>query len=351
MTQLQVYTGTGDGRVYATAVATWSTARDATGSTVSTTSINNFPGATLSAGNYTIRRCLMMFDTSSIPDNAVITSASLRITRYSVSGIGNDFVVGWTSNTSLTNSSYDKANWALSDTIGHTNYAALFPMSEFVANGTQVNKSLDLNYIDINKSGTTYIGAVDLADFNNSAPAGVDILGIGAGDNVDDAYKPQLTVTYAEVCGPWDFEFDVISGIETTATARIQKAFTKTQTARATVDDWDLVGTVSGNTYTYSDTTANASTNYQYRIRAVTNGIPSTLITSTRNIEFIRTTAVSRIVNVSTKTQPACSRISKVFTKTQPAGAYVIKLFTKTQPATAKIVAKPLNGLVLAINF
>ena len=114
LTTTTIYATVGDGFVAKTN-ANWATAHDATtGSEVDYTAttydvkVGNTPTA------YKIQRAFIPFDTSSIPDNAVITSAKLKVYVESKSNLDNDeedfvTVVNATqpSSTELTTADYD----------------------------------------------------------------------------------------------------------------------------------------------------------------------------------------------------------------------------------------------------
>lgn len=140
-------------------------------------------------------KSLVSFDTSSIPDTATITSATLRLVRGTLSGtnpfgthgscVADIVTGGFGGSTAFAN-----ADWQAAATA--TNVAT---MSNPTANGSASTGSLNAaGLAAINKTGTTQLRLGFTLDDNNDN--GYDYIGFYAGENATAANRPQLTVTY-----------------------------------------------------------------------------------------------------------------------------------------------------------
>lgn len=84
------YSTTNDGTLLYDSASTWATARDAaTASSISQTTPEYVMGEYLSANRYRVGRLFMSFDTSSIPDGSIISSATFS--AYGHSAVGDGF--------------------------------------------------------------------------------------------------------------------------------------------------------------------------------------------------------------------------------------------------------------------
>jgi subtilisin family serine protease len=140
-------------------------------------------------------KSVVSFDTSSIPDTATITSATLRLVRGTSSGT-NPFTThgscvadivtgGFGGSTAFAN-----ADWQAAATA--TNVAT---MSNPTANGAASTGTLSAaGLAAINKTGTTQLRIGFTTDDNNNLA--YDYIGFFSGENGTVANKPQLTVTY-----------------------------------------------------------------------------------------------------------------------------------------------------------
>lgn len=140
-------------------------------------------------------KTIVSFDTSSIPDTATITSATLRLVRGTISGT-NPFTThgscvadivtgGFGGSTAFAN-----ADWQAAATA--TNVAT---MSNPASNGAASTGTLNAaGLAAINKTGRTQLRLGFTTDDNNNLA--YDYIGFYAGENATAANKPQLTVTY-----------------------------------------------------------------------------------------------------------------------------------------------------------
>ena len=149
--------------------------------------VNNFIQTSLSGG-YNIDRGFMVFDTSSLPDNAVITSVTLEVTGTFKNDSGTDACT------------YNVFDSTCSDTIvagdfdlvGTTPYATAIAFASWNGAGTNTWTFNATGIAAINLAGLTKICLREAAfDVANTAPAGVRYVGYSSVST-----SPVLTITY-----------------------------------------------------------------------------------------------------------------------------------------------------------
>ena len=140
-------------------------------------------------------KSILSFDTSSLPDNATITSATLRVQRGTLSGASPfsthgallaDVVTGsFNGNTVL-----EKADFQAPATA-----VGVASLSNAASNGAWSEGALNINGLAaINKTGRTQFRLYFNLDDDNDKDA--DYLGYYAGEYGTAASRPQLVVTY-----------------------------------------------------------------------------------------------------------------------------------------------------------
>lgn len=141
-------------------------------------------------------KAIVSFGTSSIPDGAIIVSATLRLKRGTVSGTnpfqthGNCLVdikaaSGFNNATALTKEDFQAP----------TDVAQVATLSNAAANGQWSEGALNApGLLIINKTGTTQCRIYFATDDNNNGTS--DYIGWYAGDNATAANRPQLIVVY-----------------------------------------------------------------------------------------------------------------------------------------------------------
>lgn len=218
---------TGDGSVWGYDV-TYSTARSTLSGAQYSDTTNlvgqNYEGST----TYHITRCLLKFDTSSLPDDATISDAVMRLV-ISTDGSFDDFDLDIV-----------KADWSSYDPIGTNDEAAYDLVLSATKDVTFINTSgistnvayespsLDTSWI--NTDAATYYGLRSSKDYAGVAPTGGEFVYIYSGDHGTPAYRPVLKITY---------EYPAVVSVTTTGSGGGTTSFVID--LPATIDEGDLL--------------------------------------------------------------------------------------------------------------
>lgn len=190
MSVLSFYSNaSGDGEVWVSG-ASWSAAHDATSGTAE---VNTTPSAVYSEPGTFMGRVFLPFDTSTIPDNATITSATLRVYVTVVNdndNDGNDFIRLVES----TQASETLIAGADFDAVGTTALATDIDIGT-VSTNTFLDFTLNSTGLAlINTSGFTKLALREGHDvLNDPIATGITGISIHPSDGVN---KPQLIVNY-----------------------------------------------------------------------------------------------------------------------------------------------------------
>ncbi len=140
-------------------------------------------------------KSLVSFDTSSIPDTATITAATLRLVRGTISGTSPFSTHGSCQADIVTGGFGGSTAFAFADWQAAATAANVATLSNPAANGSASTGNLNASGLSaINKTGTTQLRFTFTLDDNDDA--GYDYIGFYAGENATTANKPQLTITY-----------------------------------------------------------------------------------------------------------------------------------------------------------
>lgn len=191
---LTVYSSASDGRIYNTAAAVWATARATTTATVGNTSKTTTIGGGYKDGsNWYISRGFFFFDTSGIPDNAVISAASVYLyptANYSGDAQSLYAVYGGPTypHDPLVGTDFDVTKYTgIGGQIASTAWIA-GAYREIALNST------GLAWISV--TGTTKIGFMCSKDYDNSAPSATsEFVGYYA-EQDGTSSDPYISVTY-----------------------------------------------------------------------------------------------------------------------------------------------------------
>lgn len=171
---------TRDGCLYSTS-SNWSTARNATTGSVSCGANGATVGIYKTGNQYEIYRVALPFDTSGLPDNALVTGAVLRMYmtgRDNMDDDGNDFIrvvqTTTASGTSLTAEDFDQIGAVTNPTgaLADKDLSDLYPPAYWGA--TFATTSLSW----INPTGHTKLGLREGHDIQNVAPDAASTLSI-----------------------------------------------------------------------------------------------------------------------------------------------------------------------------
>lgn len=171
---------------------TWQQAHDATSATdvydaaANTACVASYPSLGL------MTRGFFSFDTSSLPDTAVVTSATLTITGAAAltGSAGSVELVASTqaSNTALVANDYDN--------VGTTAYATGIALTSWNASGTNVFTLNSTGRSAINLTGHTLLALRHSSDINNSSPGSDNVVPAYFSEQGGTGSDPVLSITY-----------------------------------------------------------------------------------------------------------------------------------------------------------
>jgi serine protease AprX len=140
-------------------------------------------------------KALVSFDTSSIPDTATVTAATLRLVRGTLSGT-NPFTTHGSCTVDIVTGGYGGSTaFATTDWQAAATASGVATMSNPASNGAASTGTLSAAGIAaINKTGSTQLRLFFTLDDNDDL--GYDYIGFYAGENATQTNRPSLTVTY-----------------------------------------------------------------------------------------------------------------------------------------------------------
>ena len=191
---LIVYSSSSD--VYALGVnTTYNTARTAVSATQIVSNPSLLVGQYLDAtANYTIWRGFLYFDTSEIPDTALITSATLDVYAAAPDLSDTDFeVVVQTGNNTYPNDPFIDSDY------NYNLYADNFSSVNTASFNTTGYKSFSLNAVGVatvNVTGTTKFVLRSSKDIDGIAPTGIEAVWIYSSLTAGTDFDPRLTIVY-----------------------------------------------------------------------------------------------------------------------------------------------------------
>jgi hypothetical protein len=186
------YSSTSDGYIEATSTV-YATAWDATTGTVVSTTTTFKVGQYFSSPNYKIERGFVYFDTSAIPDDATITSATLKLYGQTDSS-ATDFLI------TIQNGQPTYPRDPLVETdYNKTYYSGNGGSLTTVGFSTTGYNNITLNATGltwINKTGTTKLCLRSDREIAGTTPTGLEYVAVYAADQTGTTYDPQLVVNY-----------------------------------------------------------------------------------------------------------------------------------------------------------
>ncbi|HEX4952146.1 MAG TPA: S8 family serine peptidase [Thermoanaerobaculia bacterium] len=140
-------------------------------------------------------KSIVSFDTSSLPDTATVTSATLRLVRGTSSGTNPFGTHGSCVADIVTGGFGGSTAFAIGDWQAAATATSVATMSNPTTNGSASTGSLNAaGLAAINKTGTTQLRVGFTLDDNDDL--GYDYIGFYPGEATTQANRPQLTVTY-----------------------------------------------------------------------------------------------------------------------------------------------------------
>ncbi len=137
---------------------------------------------------------ILSFDTSSLPDNATIMSATLRLQRGTLSGT-NPFTTHGALLADVVMGTFGSAALETADFQAPATVTGVVTLSNAASNGAWSEGAINVNGLAVlNKTGRTQFRLYFSLDDNNDK--GDDYLGYYAGEYGTAASRPQLVVTY-----------------------------------------------------------------------------------------------------------------------------------------------------------
>jgi len=194
MTTVTIYSDTADGYIYSSSTS-YTTASNGNFLNVSSSEPIGFLGQYPNSGSYYIYQTFLKFDTSSIPDDAQITSVTLSCygytgsppTSFSIEARLHDW------DTTLTT-----ADWVAGSNLSSKALLATINSSGWSTSGynalTENGNNLKNN---INKTGTTYIILCSGEQTNGSPPTNDEYVGLYYTDETGTSKDPKLEITYS----------------------------------------------------------------------------------------------------------------------------------------------------------
>ena len=261
MATLTVYAGAGDGFVRSGGNSSWDTTHHLTngGSAFPTVSAENV-NASLSGSNYNIDRLFFPFDTSSLPDDATIDSAtfSFYITAHGGTNTLGIVQTSQADTTTLVTEDYDQCGSIHSATEGATrlNLASLTDAAYnvFTLNATGLGF--------ISKTGTTKLGMRFGYDLDDSAATDSSAgLSINFSESTGTSTDPKLVISYTLATTTSTTTSSSTSSTSTTTTQSITTSTTTTtSTTRSTSTSTTTTSSSTSTTSTSTSTTSTSTT-------------------------------------------------------------------------------------------
>lgn len=260
------YSSSSDGYIYVAAggMSGYKDVHDAASGTVVDTSENIYIGQTYNgmSGVYTIYRGFVFFDTSALPDNAIITEATLSVYGYQDFSTGSDFSL------TIQNGQPDYPN----DPLKGSDYNYQNYQGDGGSLSTSDYKTTVYNDISLNSTGLSWINTTGVTklclrssrDIGENSPTfgGPNEYVIVYASEKGRGYEPKLTITYIL---PWsesgfrvyrgDIEVDAADTViyePIGGTVRLSKAFLVSYIAGTGVPSTPSKGGISG--YIYNTT-------------------------------------------------------------------------------------------------
>lgn len=286
------YSTAGDGSIYKSG-ASWDAAHDATsGSGVSAGFTYILTGPSKSTTNYFIYRSFLPFDTSSIPDDATVTSASLNVFPQSITNNdndGDDFItVVQTSQANTSNLSigdFDQAG-DINNPVEGINASERKDMTGIA---TAKYLTLNLNFTGlgwISKTDVTKLGLREGHDVKNSAftsssttTSQFSRISFSSSEYPGTTQDPYLTITYTQTTATNSL------GFTTTTLQDLSYTYDAVGNITKIIDAGDL-DTAKTSDYTYDDL-------YRLKTAIITN--------AKNNQNYTQTYAYDAIGNILNK--------------------------------------------------
>lgn len=284
------YSLTGDGYIYTTCDPTYSSAHDqASGDIINNTALWLKIGQENSAtGDYSIWRTFVLFDTSSLPDSAVITGATLSLFGWGDLSSADFDVVVQNGQPTYPHDPLEIGDYFYAHYSGN---GGSFNTSGFTTgdyNDITLNENARTNWI--RKDNLTKLALRNSNDIDNTAPSGQEYITVYSSDK-GSGYQPRLTVSWETALPqPYDLKVEDQTSPQRLTTLTPEFSFIYFDNEGDNMKRWRIqVGTSAGDnsmwdnmttenaengatiTVTYGGTALSRGVQYHWRARAQDN--------------------------------------------------------------------------------
>jgi hypothetical protein len=191
MSTLTVFADAADGRVRANH-ATYANARTGSGATMYSDTTSGYYGQDL---GFYANEYFVSFDTSSIPDDNVVSNPVLSLTYFENSSdtnfIAQARLYDW-------GATLTTADWVSGDDLSSLPLLATWDTNSFTGVNTYQAFISEPAFANaINKTGFTRIIISSSRHLAGNEPTGIEYMGINSADVAGTTYDPKLVLTYA----------------------------------------------------------------------------------------------------------------------------------------------------------
>ncbi|HOY56265.1 MAG TPA: peptidoglycan DD-metalloendopeptidase family protein [bacterium] len=193
---VRYYSGSGDGRVQSYSDASWTAAHTGSGLQAEYTQATRYLNSDLESGRYYVTRIFLPFDTSDLPDEAVVDSVKFVFTEWDNPYIHSNQHIR------LVEANQNRTSQLVTSDFSAVASVAGAPDLAMTATSSNTAVTMTMNATGltwINTTGWTKLGLrVVESDINNSAPSTEDYIGLYFSEQSGTDKDPYIDVYYHE---------------------------------------------------------------------------------------------------------------------------------------------------------